>query len=128
SYRAQLAGWQLKYVLEVACPDELPVQFGAFKSQQFRWAKGSIQTARKIIPALLKADCSWFAKYQAILHLTHYLIHPLMLATIMLSLPLMNAHNWQHRSWVLVVVFFSFCLFNFRAFQSLCDIPARSLS
>ena len=113
SYRAQLAGWQLKYVLEVACPAELPVQVAAFKSQQFRWAKGSIQTARKIIPRLLRADCSWFAKYQAILHLTHYLIHPLMLATIILSLPLMNAHNWQHRSWVLVIAFFLFAFSTF---------------
>src|SRR5918992_793842 len=113
SYRAQLAGWQLKYVLEVACPAELPVQIAAFKSQQFRWAKGSIQTARKIIPALFRADCSWFAKYQAILHLTHYLIHPLMLATIVLSLPLIHAHNWQHRSWVPVVAFFLFVFSTF---------------
>src|SRR5262249_54847290 len=113
SYRAQLAGWQLKYVLEVACPAELPIQVAAFKSQQFRWAKGSIQTARKIIPALLRADCSWFAKYQAILHLTHYLIHPLMLSSIVLSLPLIHAHNWQHRSWVLVVAFFLFVFSTF---------------
>ncbi|HEX9880338.1 MAG TPA: cellulose synthase family protein, partial [Candidatus Binatia bacterium] len=54
SYRAQLAGWRLKYVMHVSCPAELPVQVGAFKSQQFRWAKGSMQTARKILPALLR--------------------------------------------------------------------------
>src|SRR5262249_35003240 len=113
SYRAQLAGWQLKYVLEVACPAELPVQVAAFKSQQFRWAKGSIQTARKIIPTLLRADCSWIAKYQAVLHLTHYVIHPLMLATIILSLPLMHTHNWQHRSSDLVVAIFVFVFSTF---------------
>ncbi|MBI3014937.1 MAG: glycosyltransferase [Candidatus Tectomicrobia bacterium] len=89
SYRAQLAGWQLKYMMHVSCPAELPRQVSAFKSQQFRWDKGSIQPARKLIPAILKARCSRFAKYQAILHLTHYLIHPLMVATVFLSLPLM---------------------------------------
>src|ERR671918_1485713 len=108
SYRAQLAGWQLKYVLEVACPAELPVQVAAFKSQQFRWAKGSIQTARKIIPALLRGDCSWFAKYQAILHLTHYLIHPLMLATIVLSLPLIHLQKHEPIPWILAAAFVLF--------------------
>ena len=108
SYRAQLAGWQLKYVLEVPCPAELPVQIAAFKSQQFRWAKGSTQTARKIIPALLKARCSWFAKYQAILHMTHYSIHPLMVATIILSLPLIHLQKHQPVSWIMVTAFVLF--------------------
>ena len=108
SYRAQLAGWKLKYLLEVNCPAELPVQVAAFKSQQFRWAKGSIQTARKIIPALLKARCSWFAKYQAILHMTHYMIHPLMLATILLSYPALLLQTRQSRPWVLMGVFLLF--------------------
>lgn len=108
SYRAQLAGWQLKYLLEVACPAELPVQVAAFKSQQFRWAKGSIQTARKIIPALLKARCSWFAKYQAILHMTHYMIHPLMLATILLSYPAILLQPYDSRPWILIGAFVLF--------------------
>jgi len=108
SYRAQLAGWKLKYLLDVACPAELPVQIAAFKSQQFRWAKGSTQTARKIIPALLNARCSWFAKYQAILHMTHYSIHPLMIATILLSLPLIQFQKHESTPWVLLVAFVLF--------------------
>jgi cellulose synthase/poly-beta-1,6-N-acetylglucosamine synthase-like glycosyltransferase len=108
SYRAQLAGWQLKYLLEVPCPAELPVQIAAFKSQQFRWAKGSTQTARKIIPALLKARCSWFAKYQAILHMTHYSIHPLMVATIILSLPLIHLQKHEPIPWILAAAFVLF--------------------
>jgi cellulose synthase/poly-beta-1,6-N-acetylglucosamine synthase-like glycosyltransferase len=110
SYRAQLAGWQLKYVMEVGCPAELPMQVAAFKSQQFRWAKGSIQTARKIIPAIIKARCSRMAKYQAVLHLTHYLIHPLMVSTILLSVPMILLQNQQPRLWVVataLVLFFS---------------------
>lgn len=105
SYRAQLAGWKLKYLLDVACPAELPQQVAAFKSQQFRWAKGSIQTARKIIPALLRARVSWFAKYQAIIHLTHYVIHPLMLMTILLWFPVISLLNQKPDFWLLALLF-----------------------
>lgn len=110
SYRAQLAGWRLRYLLEVSCPAELPVQVSAFKSQQFRWAKGSIQTARKIIPALLRARCSWFTKYQAILHMTHYAVHPLMLATLLLSFPAILLQNHEFKSWMLVAAFVLFLM------------------
>lgn len=110
SYRAQLAGWQLKYLLEVACPAELPVHVAAFKSQQFRWAKGSIQTARKIIPALLRAPCSWFAKYQAILHMTHYMVHPLMLVTILLSYPVVLLQKYESNPWLLIGAFVLFLM------------------
>jgi cellulose synthase/poly-beta-1,6-N-acetylglucosamine synthase-like glycosyltransferase len=110
SYRAQLAGWQLKYLLEVACPAELPVQVAAFKSQQFRWAKGSIQTARKIIPALLKAPCPWLAKWQAILHMTHYMVHPLMLGTILLSYPVILIQKYESSVWLLIGAFILFLM------------------
>ena len=45
SYRAQLRGWKFVYLPEIAAPAELPVEMSAFKSQQFRWAKGSVQVA-----------------------------------------------------------------------------------
>ncbi|MBI2351550.1 MAG: glycosyltransferase [Deltaproteobacteria bacterium] len=108
SYRSQLAGWQLKYLLDVNCPAELPVQVAAFKSQQFRWAKGSIQTARKILPALLKARCSWFAKYQAILHMTHYMVHLLMLGTVLLSYPAVLLQTRESAPWLLIGAFMLF--------------------
>ena len=110
SYRAQLSGWQLKYLLEAACPAELPVQVAAFKSQQFRWAKGSMQTARKIIPALLKVPCSWFTKWQAILHMTHYVVHPLMLVTILLSYPVVLVQNNESSPWLLIGAFILFLM------------------
>ena len=47
SYRAQLRGWHFVYLPEIECPSELPVEMNAFKSQQARWAKGLMQTARK---------------------------------------------------------------------------------
>ena len=55
SYRAQLAGWRFVYLPDLSVPAELPVDVGGFKSQQYRWAKGSIQTARKLLGRVLAA-------------------------------------------------------------------------
>jgi cellulose synthase/poly-beta-1,6-N-acetylglucosamine synthase-like glycosyltransferase len=89
SYRVQLANWQTKYVPDVVVPAEIPEDVRAFKSQQFRWAKGSIQTALKVLPALMRAQVSPFKKVQAFFHLTHYLVHPMMLALAVLALPVL---------------------------------------
>ena len=56
SYRAQLKGWEFVYLSDIVSPAELPVEMNAFKSQQFRWAKGSIQVAKKLLPTILRSD------------------------------------------------------------------------
>ncbi len=88
SYRAQLKGWKIDYLPQVVVPAELPVVVEAFKKQQFRWAKGSFQTVRKLVPLLLKADLPEFVRLQALIHITGYFVHPLMLITLFLMLPL----------------------------------------
>jgi cellulose synthase/poly-beta-1,6-N-acetylglucosamine synthase-like glycosyltransferase len=93
SYRAQLRGWRILYRPEIVCRAELPVLITGFKSQQRRWAKGSIQTARKLLPAVLRAPLSPWVKYQAAVHLTYYMIHPLMLATVLLSAPVLGLRD-----------------------------------
>ncbi len=89
SYRVQLAGWETRYLPDVVVPAEIPEDVSAFKSQQFRWAKGSIQTAGKILPRLLRTKLGAFRKVQAFFHLTHYLVHPLMLTLALLALPVL---------------------------------------
>jgi cellulose synthase/poly-beta-1,6-N-acetylglucosamine synthase-like glycosyltransferase len=69
SYRAQLAGWRFVYREECQVPSELPVTMAALRGQQQRWAKGSIQTARKILPRLLTARLPLAVKCEAIAHL-----------------------------------------------------------
>jgi len=91
SYRAQLRGWRIEYRPEIACPAELPVLVTGFKSQQRRWAMGSIQTAVKLLPLVLRSSRSAWAKHQAAIHLTYYAIHPLMLLVVVLSAPLLLA-------------------------------------
>ncbi len=90
SYRAQLKGWKVVYDNNIVAPAELPVAMLAFKLQQFRWAKGSIQCAKKLIGQIWSAqDLSLAVKFQATMHLTGYSAHPLMLILILISIPLM---------------------------------------
>ncbi len=89
SYRAQLAGWKTRFFPDVVVPAEIPETVSGFKSQQFRWAKGSIQTARKLLPRVFGAPLPWRVKVQSFFHLTHYLIHPLILTIAVLALPVL---------------------------------------
>ncbi|MDP3940248.1 MAG: glycosyltransferase family 2 protein [Deltaproteobacteria bacterium] len=90
SYRAQLAGWKMHFLHNVCTPAEIPVDINAFKSQQHRWAKGSIQTAKKILPMLFSTDEPLRRKVQAVVHMTHYMVHPLMVTVALLSIPMLR--------------------------------------
>ncbi len=84
SYRAQQAGWRFVYLDDVEVPAELPVDMAAFKTQQHRWAKGSIQTARKLLPELLESRLPGHVKAEACFHLTANVSFVLMLALSLL--------------------------------------------
>ena len=98
SYRAQLRGWRFVYLPEIAAPAELPVEMSAFKSQQFRWAKGSVQVAKKLLPTILRSNATWAQKSEAFFHLTNNLAYPLLLVLSILLLPnlaLRPHHGWR---------------------------------
>ena len=107
SYRCQLAGWTAAYYPDVIVPAELPESYAAFKSQQFRWAKGSIQTALKIMPRVMRSDASLFAKIQAFLHMTHYCIHPLMAVMALLALPILLKTHIVLTLWQMIPFIFA---------------------
>ncbi|MBM3771042.1 MAG: glycosyltransferase [Acidimicrobiia bacterium] len=89
SYRAQLRGWRFVFVPDVVAPAEVPVEMNAFKSQQHRWAKGSIQTCRKVLPAILASDQPVGVKAEAFFHLTANFNYPLMCVLSVLMFPSM---------------------------------------
>jgi cellulose synthase/poly-beta-1,6-N-acetylglucosamine synthase-like glycosyltransferase len=95
SYRAQLKGWKFIYRQDVECPAELPVEMTAFKTQQARWAKGLIQTGKKILPRVLKSDQPFRVKLEAWYHLTANLSYPLMVILSVLLLPAMVIRFYQ---------------------------------
>jgi cellulose synthase/poly-beta-1,6-N-acetylglucosamine synthase-like glycosyltransferase len=98
SYRAQLRGWRFLYLPEIECPSELPVEMNAFKAQQARWAKGLMQTAKKILPRVLRADLPAGVKAEAFFHLTANISYPLMVLLSTLLLPAMIVRFYQ--SWM----------------------------
>lgn len=125
SYRAQLAGWDCLYLPEVSAPAELPPQLAAFKRQQFRWAKGSIQCLSKLWRSILGCGdqletgstgrtsftrtttdglispplprrLTVVQRVAALIHLSSYLAHPLMLILLLCSLPLFLSPRDAH--------------------------------
>ena len=78
SYRAQIAGWQFVFLPDVLAPAEVPVEMNSFKSQQHRWAKGSIQTARKLLGLIWRSKLPLGVKAESFFHLTNNLAYLLM--------------------------------------------------
>jgi cellulose synthase/poly-beta-1,6-N-acetylglucosamine synthase-like glycosyltransferase len=95
SYRAQIIGWKFKYLPDVECPAEVPIEMTAFKTQQQRWAKGLIQTSKKILPRLFRSDVPLRVKIEAWYHLTANLSYPLMVVLSVLLMPAMIIRFYQ---------------------------------
>lgn len=94
SYRAQMCGWRFVYLGDAVCPGEVPAEMAAFQSQQFRWAKGSVQTGRKLLRALWRAPLPRGVKVEATFHLLNNLAYLLMVVPVFLALPLaLTAHR-----------------------------------
>jgi cellulose synthase/poly-beta-1,6-N-acetylglucosamine synthase-like glycosyltransferase len=95
SYRAQLKGWKSLFLEDIVVEGELPVQMNAAKRQQFRWAKGSIQLALKLLTdILLEKKISIDTKIQAFIQLTRHVVHPLFLIQY-LVFPILLALNYK---------------------------------
>jgi cellulose synthase/poly-beta-1,6-N-acetylglucosamine synthase-like glycosyltransferase len=88
SYRAQLRGWKFKFLNHVTSPAELPSEINALKSQQFRWTKGAIETARKILPKVWASKLPLEKKIHATFHLTNNIVFPFILLAGILNVPL----------------------------------------
>ena len=93
SYRAQLNGWKFVYLKDFTSPAELPSGINALKTQQFRWIKGAIETAKKILPILWKSKVSLRIKLQSTFHLTNNLVFPFILLASILNVPLIFIKN-----------------------------------
>jgi cellulose synthase/poly-beta-1,6-N-acetylglucosamine synthase-like glycosyltransferase len=103
SYRSQLAGWKFKYLPDVECPSELPIEMSAFKTQQARWAKGLIQTSIKVLPMVFKSNVPRRIKIEAVYHLTANLSYPLMVIMTAFLMPAMIVRFYQ--GWFQMLLF-----------------------
>jgi glycosyltransferase involved in cell wall biosynthesis len=96
SYRAQLAGWKFIYREDVVSPSELPEDLSAVRAQQYRWAKGTVQTARKLMRRVLSSQLSFHQRVEAFFHMTPHFAYPLLVLLSVMLLPalvLMPATN-----------------------------------
>lgn len=127
SYRAQLAGWQFKYLPDLVQPAELPPTITAFKNQQHRWAKGSIQTARKLLRPIWQSSSPISRKIEATLHLIANFGYPLLLIVLLLLPWMASLQETEIRSWLeafplsfpfFPAAFLSFALFYLVAVQA----------
>ncbi|HQX80521.1 MAG TPA: glycosyltransferase family 2 protein [Vicinamibacterales bacterium] len=118
SYRAQLRGWRFLFLPHLVTPAEVPVEMNAFKSQQHRWAKGSIQTCRKVLPAILASNLPRKVKIEAFFHLTANFNYLLMCLLSVLMFPAMVVRynmGWTEMLLIDVPLFFvaTASVFNF---------------
>jgi len=104
SYRAQLAGWKFVYEHLVVAPAEVPADIAAFKSQQHRWAKGSVQVFRKLFWKIVTSKEPVAVKLEALTHLSGNVGYPCVLALSIL-LPLSVRYHREHSSWLYLILF-----------------------
>ncbi len=93
SYRAQIKGWKFLFLQDLVCLSEIPANITAVKAQQFRWTKGAIETAKKILPRLWRARLPLSIKLQGTLHLTNNLVFPFIFMIALMNLPLLLIKN-----------------------------------
>jgi cellulose synthase/poly-beta-1,6-N-acetylglucosamine synthase-like glycosyltransferase len=123
SYRAQLRGWRFVFLSDLIAPAEVPVEMNAFKSQQHRWAKGSIQTCRKLLPEILRANVPLGVKAEAFFHLTANFNYPLMCVLSVLMFPSMVIRynmGWYEMMLIDVPLFFA-ATFSVCNFYMMCQ-------
>lgn len=88
SYRAQMAGFRFVYRPDILTPSELPEDMSALRAQQHRWAKGTVQTARKLLGRVLNHEgLTLHQRIEAAFHMLPHFAYPLMMAMSILMLP-----------------------------------------
>jgi len=110
SYRAQLLGWKFLFLPDLVAPAEVPVEMNAFKSQQHRWAKGSIQVCLKLLPRILQSDQPFGVKAEAFFHLTanfNYLLMSLLSILMFPSMVIRYNMGWYEMLLIDVPLFFA---------------------
>ena len=88
SFRAQLRGWKFVFLNDVTSPAELPADINSLKTQQFRWTKGAVEAALKLLPAVWKSSMPLRVKLEGTVHLTSNIVFPFILVVAMLNIPM----------------------------------------
>lgn len=136
STRALLRGWRFVHLDALRVPQEAPATVGAFRAQQARWARGSMQCARRLGGEVARARTLGGAvRAETLFHLTHYAVHPMLLSLFFLQL----ASPWTPRppSWFVAATLapallaplglFALAAARGRGWRALASFPALAL-
>ncbi len=93
SYRAQMLGWKFRYLAHTVAPAELPESVSVWRQQQFRWTKGTVESAFKLLPSLWKSPLRFGIKVQGTFHLSGFFVFPAILIAVLLHAPLLVARE-----------------------------------
>ena len=126
SYRAQLKGWKFVYMPDLDCPSELPVEVHGFQVQQFRWAKGLTQCAKKLLPGIFRSKIPLRTKLEAFMHLTPNISYPLMVVMSALMLPVMIVRFYMG-VWQMVLLDLPLIVASFWSISAFYVIAQREL-
>ncbi len=132
SYRAQMKGWEFKYLEDCVAPAELPVIMPAIKSQQYRWNKGAAETARKNLPQVLASNIRTMDKIHAMFHLLNSSVFVCLLLASVLSIPMLFIKDANPGLTLLfdlgsifLIGFFSIAFFYWVASKSIHPVKTR---
>jgi cellulose synthase/poly-beta-1,6-N-acetylglucosamine synthase-like glycosyltransferase len=113
SFRAQLRGWSFIYVPTALAPAEIPCEMNSFKGQQFRWAKGSAQTTKKLLMTVLRANLPLKVKIECVFHLTNNFAYVFLVVLALLQLPNLMMRQRMDKPELLLLdvpLFFTTCV------------------
>jgi cellulose synthase/poly-beta-1,6-N-acetylglucosamine synthase-like glycosyltransferase len=112
SYRAQLKGWHFVFMKEYTSPAELPADVNGLRSQQFRWTKGAIQAAKKLLPKVWKSQLPLRVKIHSTIHLSASMVYPFVLLIGILQVPIvLIKHTGQFDATFIMMSGFIFAFF-----------------
>jgi cellulose synthase/poly-beta-1,6-N-acetylglucosamine synthase-like glycosyltransferase len=109
SYQMQIAGWKSVYMRDLRVMGEIPISMSAFRTQQGRWARGSVQCAKKLLWSVLRSNKTPLQKFEATLHLTYYMVSLWMFLTLLVVVPLLAMNKFPYVSNPIYVALLSIC-------------------
>ncbi|RKX71042.1 glycosyl transferase family 2 [candidate division WOR-3 bacterium] len=121
SMRAQLRGWKIVYRDDVVVPGEIPFTVESFRTQQSRWARGTIQTGIKLLPKILRSHLSLFKKFEAFIQLSAHFVYPALLGIAVFSFPIIyfKINNILPRSYFLILSLLSIGAFAYPLYYAI---------
>ena len=96
SYQMQLKGWRALYLRDLRVMGEIPPNMIAFRTQQGRWARGSVQCAKKLLGAVWRSPKTLLQKVEATLHLTYYMVSLWMFLGLIVAVPLLAMNKFPY--------------------------------